>query len=124
MKPSRDSWEEIQWPLIEMGMTRWDCYIWLKDKNYPIPPSSSCIICPFHRNKYWRALKIESPVEFEEVCIFDDSLREGKIPGVRGDVYIHDSCLPLRSVDFSDDVDRGQAELDLWGGECDGICGT
>ena len=120
MKPSRHAWETTRWPLIEMEMTRWDCYRWLEKHDYPIPPRSACRICPNHNDAYWRELAETSPAEFEGVCGFDDELRRGRIPGTHGSVYIHRSCQPLRDVNLSD---HGQTELDLWGGECEGICG-
>ena len=124
MKPSRDSWEEVHWPLIDLEMTRWDCLVWLKKHGYPQPPSSACLICPFHSNAAWRKVRDEQPEEFEATCGFDDDLRRGSLPGVSGSAYLHRSCVPLREIDFDADTNRGQGELALWGGECEGICGT
>ena len=123
MKPSRDKWEDVHWPLIDMGMSRWSCYKWLQDNGYKVPPRSSCLICPHHSNAYWRDMKDNSPDEFSDVCEFDDKVRFG-IPAVKYPVYLHRSCTPLREVDLSTDIDHGQFELDLYAGECEGICGT
>ena len=124
MKPSPFKWEEILYPLIDLGMTRWDCFRWLKQHEYPTPPRSACMICPFHSNDHWREMKRSRREEFDSVCDFDDELRVGKVPKVTGKVYLHRYCVPLREIDFDNDIDRGQGELDLWGGECEGLCGT
>ena len=122
MKPSLEKWEEIHWPLIEMGMTRWDCHNWLKDNGYSRPPRSACLICPMHNDSYWREMKKDSPVEFESVCKMDDNLRIGRLPGVNDDAFIHRKGIPLRDVDFTNDIDNGQEEM--WKMECEGFCGT
>lgn len=36
-----------RYPLIELGMTREDCVQYLTVQGYPVPPRSSCDICPF-----------------------------------------------------------------------------
>jgi hypothetical protein len=122
MKPSKNKWEVIHWPLIDMRMTRWDCYNWLEKNGYKIPPRSACLMCPFHSDSYWRDMKNNNPDEFEHVCVLDDNLRIGNIPGVNGTVYLHRSCTPLRDVDLSNDIDNGQ--MQMWKNECEGFCGT
>jgi hypothetical protein len=57
MKPSREAWSVHRWPLIEKGMSRWDCIQWMAKHGYPEPPKSSCIGCPFHSDNEWRALR-------------------------------------------------------------------
>ena len=122
MKPGRGEWEKIEYPLIDMSMTRWDCFNWLNRNNYPIPPKSACIICPFHDNAFWRDIKNNTPDEFEMACRLDDELRSGGgLPGVSDDIYIHRSGVPLRDIDFRNDIDMGQGEL--FKAECEGYCG-
>jgi hypothetical protein len=40
-----------------------------------------------------------SPDEFEEACTFDEAIR--LLPGVKGECFVHSSCVPLRDIDFS-----------------------
>lgn len=124
MKPSRNKWELVRWPLIEMGMTRWDCHRWLKSAGWGVVPKSSCLICPYHNNDYWRNMRDESPAEWQSVCDFEAELHKGQIPGTKSEAYLHRSCVPLTKVDLNTDIDRGQMALSLWAGECEGICGT
>lgn len=127
MKPSRERWITIEWPLIEKRMTRHDCILWLTKHGYPTPPKSSCIGCPLHSNAHWRDMKLNRPGEFEDACSFDEALRE--MPprkGERGEIgkrrYLHRRRIPLRLVDLSTPADGGQG--DLFDEECSGMCGV
>ncbi len=124
MKPSRNYWEVVVWPLIELGMTRWDCHRYLKAAGWGVVPKSSCLICPYHDNAYWRNMRDESGKEFASVIEFEEAVNRGRIPGTKGKIYLHRSCVPLAEVDLTTDEDRGQYTLNLWAGECEGICGT
>lgn len=42
--------------------------------------------------------------------------------GIRGEVYLHRSAVPLDQADLTTNADRGQ--LDLWPNECEGMCGV
>jgi len=41
---------------------------------------------------------------------------------LRGEVFLHRSCLPLDEADIDTLADKGQ--LDLFADECDGMCGV
>lgn len=56
-KPSFESWQVKRFPLIEMRMSRSDCLAWLKRHDYPLPPKSACIACPFHDDTLWRHMR-------------------------------------------------------------------
>jgi len=99
----------MRYPLIEMNMTRIDCIKWLKN-NYDITvPKSSCVGCPYHSQKEWRAL---SGIEFKDACVFDEAIR--RKGGVRGDLFLHRSCMPLSDVDLSTPEERGQRVFDFY----------
>lgn len=55
-----------------------------------------------------------------DVVEVDHALRRGS-RGIRGEVYLHRSCVPLEEAGLSTAADRGQ--LDLWPNECEGMCG-
>lgn len=121
MKEARESWITHRWPLIERGMTRQDCVKWLADHGYSEPPKSACIACPYTNDARWREMKRERPVEFADAVAFDEQIRHG-LPAVKGDVFVHRSCLPLAEVDFSTDEELGQ--INLFESECEGLCGV
>lgn len=116
MKPSRVQYIEHSWPLIEKGMTRNDCVKWMAANGWTAP-KSSCIGCPFHSDAMWREL---TPEEFQDAVHLDEVIRER--PGKSFKQYMHRSCLPLSAVDFRTAAEMGQG--DLFGNECEGMCGV
>jgi len=124
--PSRDGWSESRWPLIELGMRRYDCGYWMMKNGYPQPPRSACVYCPFHRNEEWRRLKTEEPQSFDEAVDFERRLQilhksitaNGRI---KGTPFLHRSCKPLYEVDFTD---YESAQGCLWPEEVCGVCGV
>jgi hypothetical protein len=122
-KPAQEAWVTNRYPLRELRMTRAECAAWLWQRYQIVAPKSACIGCPFHDESYWRELREQSPDEFEEACRFDETIRH--LPGVRGECFLHSSCVPLREIDFSRTrgerraLARGQALL-FDGGE--GVC--
>ena len=121
MKPSREAWQRNRWPLIEERMTRRDCLSWLRERGYPDPPKSACIGCPFHDNSRWRAMRDHDEEAWRYAIDVDRAIRTG-IRGIRGEVYLHRSGVPLDEADLSTLADHGQ--LDLWPNECEGMCGV
>lgn len=121
MKPSRETWQINRWPLIERRMTRRDCLAWLRRHDYPTPPKSSCIGCPFHSNGLWRDMRDHDAEAWIDAVHVDRAIRTG-LRGIRGDVYLHRSVMPLGAVDLSTASDHGQT--DLFGEECEGLCGV
>lgn len=119
MKPSRESWKVHRWPLIEKSMSRVDCLKWMERKGYPLPPKSSCIGCPYHSDNEWRAVKADSEAWADAVTL-DRAIRQ-PVRGIRGQQFMHRSCLPLDEVDLSTAEDRGQ--LNMFINECEGMCG-
>jgi len=121
MKPSFETWQVNRWPLIERGMTRYDCLRWLERHHYPLPPESACIGCPFHSNDHWRHMRDHDPEAWADAVSVDAVIRTG-FRGIRGEVYLHRSAVPLDRADLSTAADH--AQLDLWPNECEGMCGV
>lgn len=115
MKPSRKKWITNTWPLIQKKMTRNDCVNWLRNHDLPIPNKSSCRICPFHDNNYWRKLRDGNPADWQHVVDFDRSLRDERgrrfAGTATGTIYLHTSCIPLEDVDLRTAQERGQMNL-------------
>lgn len=122
MKPSQERWVEHRWPLIELGMSRHDCLRWF-ERNYPGRSlhKSSCIGCPYHSDIYWREMRETRPDQWQDACEFDDVIRAG-LPGLNGTPFLHRSLSPLRDADLRNWSERGQP--DLFGNECEGMCGV
>lgn len=119
MKPSGNQWQKNRWPLIEMGMSRHDCEIWLREHNHPTAPKSACFYCPYQSNARWRALRDEHPDEWAIAVEFDAATR--RTPGLNGECFLHRQRVPLDQVDLSTPEDRGQL---TFASECEGMCGV
>lgn len=120
-KPSFELWQMKRFPLIEKRMSRCDCFAWLRRHDYPLPPKSACIGCPFHDNGRWRDMRDHDPEAWADAIEVDRTLRTG-LRGIRGEIFLHRSCVPLELADLSTAADRGQ--LDLRPNECEGMCGV
>jgi hypothetical protein len=125
MKDSRKWWVINRYPLIELGMTRHQCREWFS-KHYPgrTLSRSACIGCPYRNDKEWRQMRDQDPVSWSDAVEFDHAMRSGEsnIFHLRNAGFLHSSMIPLDEVDLSTEQDRGQ--LDMFGEECEGMCGV
>lgn len=124
-KPPPKPWVLNRYPLIELGMNRSDCLDWMNQNGYPEPPKSACYYCPFHNDAEWLRLRDNEPEEFAKAVEFDKALRavhdaDERTNTLNGRVFLHRQCVPLDQVKFKHD---GQGAFDLWGSECEGLCG-
>ena len=128
-KTSPHPWKIHAFPFIDIPMgldyldKRWkrqDCINWLEE-HYPdrVVPRSACIGCPYHSDKEWRRIK-ENPEEWADAVEYDKLTRTGG-RGLKGTRFLHAKRIPLDQVDLRTDNEKGQP--DLWGNECDGMCG-
>jgi hypothetical protein len=124
MKPSRESWIEHRWPLVEKRMTRQSCIDWMLSHGYPQPPRSSCVYCPFHSNAEWRRLQRDEPEAFARAVEFEKQLQAAKesTDNFKTTPFLHRTCKPIDTIDFRTDVEKGQ--MTLWDDECEGMCGV
>jgi len=116
IKPSRVLYTRHRWPLIEMRFSRTDCRAYLDRIGWDVP-KSSCIGCPFHDDHYWQRMKTEKPEEFADAVEFDRAIRH--LPRLRDETFIHRSATPLETAVFDDSM-----QGDLFGNECEGMCGV
>lgn len=121
MKPSNVQYITHRWPLVEMGMNRGDCIAWMLANGYPQPPKSACSFCPYHDDTVWSEIKRNDPAAWEQACTVDETIRNG-FAGSRERLFVHRSRTPLRTARLDAASERGQ--MDLWGEECEGMCGV
>ena len=127
MKPSRESWVEHRWPLVDLGMTRGDCSEWFASE-YPgrSLPRSACVICPYRSDEHWLELKRSEPESYEEAVRFDRWLRHSRTNPVRellnGRPYLHSARRPLASVIA--ERERDPDSINHFNEECEGLCGV
>lgn len=128
VRMSSDIWKRNIYPLIgipddmlDRPYTRLMCRAWLRE-NYPDReiPRSACIGCPFHTNDEWRRIKPD-PDEWADAVEVDRAIRHAD--GMRGEVFLHQSCRPLEDVDLRTDREMGQGTFSFMD-ECLGYCGN
>jgi hypothetical protein len=120
IKPSGVRFMHNRHPLVEARMTRRDCYKWLEDRQYRVPPKSRCKYCPYQGNTDWLDLQ-SRPDEWAEVVELDGWLREAaQVKRFHGEVFLHSSRTPLAQVDLR----RANDATGLFSHECEGMCGV
>jgi hypothetical protein len=122
MKDSELRYVRNVFPLVDARMTRRDCLRWMADRQYPRPPKSSCIFCPYRGDDQWRDMRDNNPRDWEMAVKFDAAIRPG-FHGMEGEAFVHRQRVPLSEVDLSTAADRGQIEFGFLQ-ECEGICGV
>jgi len=117
MKPSRDSYIKMRWPLIELGMSRTDCLNWMAKHGYPKPAKSACTFCPYHDNAMWRDMRDNDPESWADAVAIDATIRKGDSQRW----YLHRDLKPLDEVDLRTKEQAGQQSM--FNDECSGMCG-
>ena len=112
----------IGWPtqFLSTPKTRAWCKAWFAE-HYPgrTLPRSACIGCPMHSNQEWRDMRDTRPDEWADAVAFDAAIRT--CGGLRGDTFLHRSCLPLDQADLSN---AHTPQDSLFVDECLGMCGV
>ena len=129
MKRSRFPYVTNEFPLIEKQLRRHDCIEWMEKHNYPTPPRSACIFCPYHTNTEWRRVK-ENKEEWDKVVKLDHAIRNAT-KRTKDEVFLHSDRIPIDQVDLSTWDELGQPDLFFYNKDdfgqlnnCDGMCGV
>jgi hypothetical protein len=119
MVPSRVKYIRNRFPLVEADMNRRRCERWLMERQEQAS-KSACLCCPYRSDREWRDLRDNAPDEFAEVVEADTLIRRGGSTfALRGEQFMHSSCVPLGEVNFDKiDVDAPS----LFNNECMGLC--
>jgi hypothetical protein len=132
MKVSVEKWYEFRYPLIDMGMSRTDCFQWMKGNGYPEPPRSACAYCPFHSDDEWERIKA-MPAEWQTTIDLERKIQASALlltgtAKLRGKPTLHRSGVNIDKVGFNNpdfyaklkrDTDPQLDFID----ECEGMCG-
>lgn len=120
-------WWPKRYPLVDEGrrLTRGHCLEWLARNEYPRPPRSACVYCPYLATEQWRHMKENHPEDWKLAVEIDELIRDFPDRGVArlklgGKLYVHTSCVPLAEVDLTD---PHKNQIDLFANECEGMCG-
>jgi len=122
--------EIVTYPLIDLGLSRADCYAIIAEAGLPKAPKSSCWFCPMHRPAVWSDMRRDEPDLFDRSVELEATLNARRPPldkrGRDNHVYLTRFAKPL-------DQAIGEAQTPLFVGdgpagefeECDeGVCFT
>lgn len=118
MRKSKIKYITNVYPLIDMKMSREDCYRWVYEHGYKPPVKSSCVFCPYHTNHHWKEMKKNNPVEFQEACKMDKLIRN--YPKINNECFVHRSKKPLEDA-INEKDDQQFFDYDI---ENCGMCDT
>jgi len=111
----KESWVksiENVFPLIELGLDRFDCYQILKKYNWEAV-KSSCYMCPYQVKRWAENPELDKAIEYEKNLQKHSRYRE--IP------FLHPSAVPLaKAIKQQQD----QTNLFTFDDECEGHCGV
>jgi hypothetical protein len=126
-KPSRKRWIKHRWPLLfDHPMRRGDCLAWMKAQGHPIPSKSACLMCPYRKTIEYARWREEHPALFAEAVKFDHLIRStGTMRGMKNEQFVSRLLMPLDEIPTVAELEGDKNEqIDLFGNECEGICGV
>lgn len=85
----------LDYPLIDLRLTRAQCVEVIKSAGLPVPPKSSCWFCPYHKNSEWREMAVEHPDRFAASVELENILNERRDRLGKDHVYLSGFKKPL-----------------------------
>jgi hypothetical protein len=108
-KPSDRKWVENAWPLLyTRPTTRVECIKIVEDAGLPVPPRSSCWMCPHHRNDEWQRMREQDPDDFAKAVQLEKEVQEKD-----AELFLHRSLRPISVLPF---LEPEKDSADLFGG--------
>ena len=107
------------YPLIEKRLSRYDCIEWLKKNKFELPERSSCIMCPYHKKETLKTFMQNT--KYKNLLLnLDKNLEYNDYYKLDSEMYITNERKRIKDIDFTEDKTK---QLDLFTGECQGMCG-
>ncbi|MFF0009642.1 phosphoadenosine phosphosulfate reductase [Streptomyces tibetensis] len=91
-------YEEIDYPLLWMGIRRADCPRIVRSVGLPMPPKSSCDFCPIRKVHEWQAMQEQEPERFERACEIEDTINRHLAAKGKPPVFVTPYGRPLREL--------------------------
>jgi hypothetical protein len=108
------------YPLIELGLSRMDCYSIAKEAGLPEPPKSACYFCPYTKKDRWQDLRQNQPDLFWKAVEMEKTLHKRSVDLGHGGCYFT-STGTSKSI-FLDEVTSPHLQIDLFHGFDDDEC--
>lgn len=118
--PSRHKMFRNQFPLIDMGWERKDCYQYNLETWGLDSKASACLVCPFHRNYFFQHIKHNFPSDYACVINFDELLEKRQPQSnIRNRIFLSRSRKRIRDLTPEDCSDAQTFEYRgnrIWNG--------
>ena len=88
-------WKKLDYPLIDLRLTRQDCINIIRSAGLPVPPKSSCWFCPFHSLRTWQEMRQGQPALFEKAASLEALLNDRRETLGRDKVWFSRKLKPL-----------------------------
>ena len=98
-RQSRYKWISNKYPLVELGLSRYQCLFEIRKLGLPDPPRTSCIMCPLQIDEEWEKMKSESPNDYNR-CIQIENDIQIRNPNI----FLHKSTVRLEDIFWQCDV--------------------
>lgn len=89
------AWQVLDYPLIELRLTRQDCEWVIRQAGLPVPPKSSCYFCPFHTMPVWKAMQDNESELFRKSVELEALLNERLRSLSKDPVWFSRMLMPL-----------------------------
>jgi len=71
-----NAWEVVEYPLVDLRLTRHGCKEIIASAGLPVPHKSSCWFCPFLRPATWAQMRRDEPALFAKAAALETLLNE------------------------------------------------
>lgn len=89
------AWQTLEYPLINLDLSRRDCMQIISDAGLPVPPKSSCRFCPFKKHRDWLEMRRTKPELFDKAVALEKRINEKRDAFGKDIVRLHQSLQPL-----------------------------
>ena len=93
--PKTLAWKVLDYPLIDLRITRDQCVEIIKRAGLPIPPKSACWFCPFHTLAVWDKMRQHEPAQFDRAADLEAYINGRRAELGRDPVYFTARGVPL-----------------------------
>ncbi|KKM80843.1 hypothetical protein LCGC14_1335740 [marine sediment metagenome] len=117
MKPARPKYVTNSWPLVDMGLSRTDCFDIIRKAGIKSAGKSACFFCPYQDGKRWVDTRRRYPDLWARAIAMEDTIN--KRFAEKGDsrqAFLTKLRVPLRMLGEEIPIE------DLEGEECEGYC--
>jgi hypothetical protein len=94
-KRRSEPYEQIEYPLLDLGLRRDDCAQIIAAAGLPVPPKSACFFCPFKTVNAWRQQRHHEPELFAKSIQLEAMLNEKRAMLGRDAAYLTRYGTPL-----------------------------